>query len=65
MTGAPDWANGGKSPETGPAKPADFATFLGVAAKRYPTVHLWSIWDGPYKGGGASTRSCSTAPTRS
>src|SRR4051794_8947127 len=51
VTGAPDWANGGKSPETGPTKAADFATFLGVAAKRYPTVHLWSIWDGPYKGG--------------
>src|SRR3954464_11933551 len=37
VTGAPDWANGGKSAETGPTKAADFATFLGVAAKRYPT----------------------------
>src|SRR3954470_11626144 len=51
VTGAPDWANGGKSPTTGPTKAADFATFLSAAAKRYPSVHLWSIWDGPYKGG--------------
>ncbi len=51
VTGAPDWANGGKAPTTGPTKAADFATFLSVAAKRYPSVHLWSIWDGPYKGG--------------
>jgi hypothetical protein len=51
VTGAPDWANGGKSEANGPTKAADFATFLGAAAKRYPTVHLWSIWDGPYKGG--------------
>src|SRR4051794_37415923 len=51
VTGAPDWANGAKAPTTGPTKAADFATFLGVAAKRYPSVHLWSIWDGPYRGG--------------
>jgi hypothetical protein len=54
VTGAPEWANGGKSPATGPTKPADFATFIRAAAKRYPSVHLWSIWDGPYKGGAAN-----------
>src|SRR3954452_4506608 len=41
VTGKPSW-----SKQTG-----DFATFAQVAAKRYPAVHLWSIWDGPYKGG--------------
>jgi hypothetical protein len=51
VTGAPEWANGGKSAETGPAKAADYATFIAVAAKRYPSVHLWTIWGGPYKGG--------------
>src|SRR4051812_13313138 len=43
ITGTPSWSK----------KTGDFATFAGVAAKRYPAVHLWSIWDGPYKGGGA------------
>jgi hypothetical protein len=41
VTGAPSWSK----------KTGDFATFIGVAAKRYKNVHLWSIWDGPYKGG--------------
>src|SRR3954470_13011174 len=39
VTGTPSWANGGKGPTTGPTKAADFATFLSVAAKRYPSVH--------------------------
>jgi hypothetical protein len=51
VTGAPEWANANKPATTGPTKAADFATFVGAAAKRYPTVHLWSVWDGPYKGG--------------
>jgi hypothetical protein len=41
VTGTPSW-----SKQTG-----DFATFIQAAAKRYKNVHLWSIWDGPYKGG--------------
>src|SRR4051812_23852557 len=51
LTGAPEWANGGKGATTGPTKAADFATFAGVAAKRYPGVHLWNVWGGPYKAG--------------
>jgi hypothetical protein len=51
VTGAPEWANGNKPATTGPTKAADFAAFVAAAAKRYPTVHLWSIWDGPYKRG--------------
>jgi hypothetical protein len=42
ITGTPKWSK----------KTGDFATFAQVAAKRYKSVHLWSIWDGPYKGGG-------------
>src|SRR4051794_22766823 len=41
VTGTPDWSK----------QTSEFATFTRVAAKRYPGVHLWSIWDGPYKGG--------------
>jgi hypothetical protein len=41
ITGTPSWSK----------KTGDFATFAGVAAKRYKAVHLWSIWDGPYKKG--------------
>ena len=47
VTGAPEWANGDKPATYGPTKSADFAAFVAVAAKRYPTVHLWSIWDSP------------------
>ncbi len=47
VTGAPEWANGDKPASYGPTKASDFATFVALAAKRYPTVHLWSIWDGP------------------
>jgi hypothetical protein len=39
VTGTPSWSK----------KTTDFATFAGVAAKRYPSVHLWSVWDGKYK----------------
>ena len=41
VTGTPSWSK----------KTGDFATFVRVAAKRYPSVHLWSVWDGKYKGG--------------
>lgn len=47
VTGAPEWANGNKPASYGPTKAADFAAFVGAAAKRYPTVRLWSIWEGP------------------
>src|SRR5262245_36909074 len=41
VTNTPDWSK----------KTSDFPTFIRAAAKRYPSVHLWSIWDGKYKGG--------------
>jgi hypothetical protein len=47
VTGAPGWANGDKPSNYGPKDAGDFADFVGAAAKRYPGVKLWSIWDGP------------------
>ena len=47
VTGAPEWANGGKEPRFAPTDPKDYADFLTAAASRYPGVHLWVIWDGP------------------
>jgi hypothetical protein len=51
VTGAPEWANGDKPASYGPTKAADFATFVAAASKRYPSVHLWSIWDSPSRTG--------------
>ena len=47
MTGTPGWANGDKAPRYAPNDPKDYADFVTAAAKRYPGVHLWVIWDGP------------------
>ena len=47
VTGTPGWANGDKAPRYAPTDPKDYADFLTAAAKRYPGVHLWVIWDGP------------------
>jgi hypothetical protein len=47
VTGAPEWANGDKPATYGPTKAADLAAFVGAAAKRYPTIRLWNIWEGP------------------
>src|SRR3954453_11379347 len=41
VTGTPSWSK----------KTGDFATFVQVHANRYPSVLLWSIWEGPYKKG--------------
>src|SRR5262249_6953536 len=40
VTGFPKWAS-----KTSPAK--QYADFLSAAAKRYPGVHIWTIWDRP------------------
>lgn len=47
VTGTPEWANGEKEPRFAPTQPQDYADFLTAAAKRYPAIHLWVIWDGP------------------
>jgi len=45
--GSPSWANGGKAPRFAPRRLKDFSAFLKAAAARYPTVHLWRIWEEP------------------
>ena len=45
--GAPPWANGGKSHEYAPRRPADFGAFVRAAARRYPAVRRWTIWGEP------------------
>jgi hypothetical protein len=41
VTGKPEWARG--------PQPDDYADFLTAAAKRYPAIHLWVIWENPAK----------------
>lgn len=47
LAGSPPWANGGRSAEYAPKRPADFAKFARAAAKRYPSVRHWMIWGEP------------------
>jgi hypothetical protein len=48
-TYAPAWANGGQ-PNTFPPLAAyyeDFATFCAAAARRYPQIRAWEVWNEP------------------
>ena len=47
LYGTPRWANGGRSPNWAPKKGAYFANFAVAAAKRYPFVKQWLIWNEP------------------
>jgi len=47
ISGAPRWANGGRSQEYAPHRPSDFAAFARAAARRYPGVRHWVIWGEP------------------
>jgi len=44
---APAWANGNRPANWAPNDPADFAAFVGAAARRYPSVRFWIIWGEP------------------
>jgi hypothetical protein len=48
LTRSPPWANGGR-PSIWAPHPADFARFATAAAKRYPRVRRWMVWDEPSK----------------
>jgi hypothetical protein len=45
LYGSPRWANGGHAPNYLP--PSGFGTFAYAAAKRYPWVRLWTVWNEP------------------
>jgi Glycosyl hydrolase family 1 len=47
LYGAPAWANGGRKPNAPPKSSRTFADFAYAAAKRYPFVHKWTIWNEP------------------
>jgi hypothetical protein len=47
--GTPGWANGGGGPNRAPRRAADFQRFVQAAAKRYPYVRHWIMWNEPNK----------------
>jgi hypothetical protein len=47
LVGVPGWANGGKGPAVAPARGLEFSMFASEAAKRYPFVRHWLIWNEP------------------
>jgi hypothetical protein len=49
LVGTPRWANGGRSPNFAPPRPRRFSAFARAAAKRYPWVLYWLIWNEPNK----------------
>ncbi len=49
LVGTPAWANGGRTPNFAPRHAWDFARFATAAARRYPWVRYWLIWNEPNK----------------
>jgi hypothetical protein len=46
LWGSPKWANGGKAPNALP-KTTAFGAFAYAAAKHYPWVRMWTVWNEP------------------
>ena len=49
LVGTPAWANGGRGANFAPPRPRDFRRFATAAARRYPWVRYWLIWNEPNK----------------
>ena len=47
LLGTPGWANGRKPSNVAPTSSATFAAFATAAAREYPWVHKWLIWNEP------------------
>ena len=47
ITGAPPWANGGQSAAYIPKSASSITSFATAAARRYPWVKKWTIWNEP------------------
>ena len=50
--GTPGWSSGRQKPNWAPKSPSALALFVTAAAKRYPWVHKWEIWNEPNQLGG-------------
>ena len=50
--GSPPWANGWGKPNRAPLRRSSLALFATAAAKRYPWVWRWEIWNEPNQVGG-------------
>lgn len=52
VSNAPAWANGGHhGAGWAPLHASPYAWFLKAAAREYPSVHLWMIWNEPNRAG--------------
>ena len=47
LYGTPAWANGGRKANAPPKSSRTFADFAYAAAKRYPFVRKWTVWNEP------------------
>jgi hypothetical protein len=47
LLGTPAWANGGREPNWAPRGERAFANFAYAAARRFPWVRKWTIWNEP------------------
>ena len=47
LYGSPRWANGNAAPNVVPLSKWSLSSFATAAAKRYPWVRLWEVWNEP------------------
>ena len=47
LVGTPTWANGGKPPNYAPTSSSSFAAFATAAAREFPWVRKWLVWNEP------------------
>jgi hypothetical protein len=47
LYGSPAWANGHHAPNFVPRSAGSLAAFAAAAAKRYPWVRMWEVWNEP------------------
>jgi hypothetical protein len=64
LLGTPGWANGGAKPNVIPSNATSFADFAHAAAKRYPFVRDWTVWNEPNQRLGLSNPSPKLYVTR-
>ncbi len=57
LWGTPPWANDRQPPNWAPKSPSALALFATAAAKRYPWVHKWEVWNEPNQLGGLNPNS--------